>query len=296
MRAFLFPGQGSQYSGMGEDFSVYESSGFYYEKARKVLGFDIVDLMNGDEDTLKLTENAQPAIYLASYIAYKEMERAGIEPDVVAGHSLGEYTALAAAGVYDFETGLYLVRKRGEYISKALEPGKGTMAAIMGLKTDEIERVVSSIDGVYMANYNSPSQIVISGLKDAVHRAMEELKKLGAKRVVELKVSGPFHTPYLEYAREMMEKEISSVRFQRPRFPIVMNSVAEPVTDPEDIKRYIVEQITGPVLWMQSMEKMKEMGVEDYYEVGPKEVLKGLGKRMGLKVRHFSEVIRSARG
>ena len=291
MIAFLFPGQGSQYSGMGRDFSKYESAQEYYERAKEVLGFDIVEIMDGDEDILKITENAQPAIYLTSFIAFKEMEKRGLNPDIVAGHSLGEYTALAAVGVYTFEEGLYLVRKRGEYISQALEPGKGTMAAVMGLSPEKIEEIVSEIEGVYIANYNSPQQIVVSGLKESVYMAMEKLKEAGAKRVVELKVSGPFHTPYLEYARKKMEEEISKIDFKKPRVPIVMNSVGREITDPEDIKKYIVEQITGPVLWMQSMERMKELGVDEFYEVGPKEILKGLGKRMKIKVKHFSEVI-----
>ncbi len=290
MKAFLFPGQGSQYSGMGRDFANFANSEYYFKRAAEVLGFDMLEIMNGDEETLKLTENAQPAIYLTSYIAYKEMEKKGIVPDLVAGHSLGEYTALSVAGVYDFETGLYLVRKRGEYISQALEPGKGTMAAIIGLKPDVVEDIVSSIEGVYVANYNSPVQIVISGLKGSVYKAMEELKERGARKVVELKVSGPFHTPYLEYAREKMEEEISRIEFREPRIPIVMNSVGREVRNLEEIKRYIVEQITGPVLWMQSMNRMREMGVDEFYEVGPKEVLKGLAKRMGIKVVHFSEV------
>lgn len=291
MRAFLFPGQGSQYSGMGEDFARYESAEIYYERARQVLGFDLKEIMDGDEKTLTLTENAQPAIYLASFIAFDEMKKMGIEPDVLAGHSLGEYTALAAAGVYDFETGLYLVRKRGEYISAALEPGKGTMAAIIGLDPKKIEEVVNEIDGVYMANYNAPSQIVISGLKEAVYQAMEECKKLGAKRVVELKVSGPFHTPYLEYAEKKMLEEVRQIKFKKPCCPIVMNITAQPTTDPEELKANLIAQITGPVKWMQTMEKMKEMEVAETFEVGPKEVLKGLGKRNGLKVHHFSEVV-----
>ena len=291
MKAFLFPGQGSQYSGMGEDFAKYESASYYYEKSKEVLGFDLVEIMNGDEAELTLTENAQPAIYLASFIAFDEMKKRGIEPNVMAGHSLGEYTALAAAGVYDFETGLYLVRKRGEYISQALEPGKGTMAAIIGLDPAKIEEVVNSIEGVYMANYNAPSQIVISGLKESVYEAMEKCKELGAKRVVELKVSGPFHTPYLKYAEEKMEEEVRQIKFKKPCCPIVMNITAKPTEDPDELKKNLIAQITGPVRWMQTMEKMKELEVAEAYEVGPKEVLKGLGKRNGVKVRHFSEVV-----
>ncbi|MCD6449478.1 MAG: ACP S-malonyltransferase [Thermotogaceae bacterium] len=291
MIAFLFPGQGSQYPGMGEDFARYESAERFYQIASEVLGFDLYEIMNGDEETLTLTENAQPAIYLTSFIAYEELKKRGIDPDVMAGHSLGEYTALAAAGVYDFETGLYLVRKRGEYISQALQPGKGTMAAIIGLDLSKIEEIVNFIDGVYIANYNAPVQIVTSGLKDAVYGAMEKCKEAGAKRVVELKVSGPFHTPYLRYAEEKMEEEVRQIKFREPCCPIVMNVTAKPTTDPEEIKRNLIAQITGPVKWMQTMETMKEMKVSEMYEVGPKDVLKGLGKRNKVKVKHFSEEV-----
>jgi len=291
MRAFVFPGQGSQYSGMAKDFSVYESAKGVFERARKVLGFDITEIMDGDEETLKLTENAQPAIFVTSYIAFLELEKRNILPDVVAGHSLGEYTALAASGVYDFETGLYLVRKRGEYMSKALEPGKGTMAAVIGLDLDVIEEVVRSIDGVFIANYNSQDQVVISGLKEGVELAMERLKEKGAKRVVELMVSSPFHTPFLEYARKKMEEEVAGLKFNKPRWPIVMNVTARPTQDPEEIKENLIAQITGSVLWKQSVDTLKSMGVKECVEVGPKTVLKNLCKRMEMEAKHFTEVI-----
>ncbi len=291
MKAFLFPGQGSQYSGMGKDFSAYKHASEVFKKAEEVLKFDIAEIMDGDEETLKLTENAQPAIYTASYIAYLEMLDKGIHPDIAAGHSLGEYTAFAAAGVYDFETGLYIVRKRGEFISQALEPGKGTMAAIIGLPFDVVEDVVSSIDGVWPANYNDPTQIVISGLKEAVHEAMEVLKEKGAKKVVELKVSGPFHTPLIEKAAEKMEELLSQIKFHKPKIPVVLNVTARESTDPEEMKRMLIEQIVKPVKWVQSIERMKELGVDEYFEVGPKTVLKGLGRRAGIKVAHFSEVV-----
>ncbi len=291
MKAFLFPGQGSQYSGMGKDFEIYEPSKELYEKAKKVLGYDIVEIMNGDEETLKLTENAQPAIFLASFVACEVMKSNGFTPDVVAGHSLGEYTALAAAGVYDFETGIYLVRKRGEYMSKALEPGKGTMAAIIGLEPKKVEDIVNVIEGVYVANYNSPVQIVISGLKDAVYEAMNECKKAGAKRVVELNVSGPFHTPLLKYAEEKMEEELRQIKFKSPICPVIPNVTAEPTKDPEVLKINLIKQLTSPVRWTQTMEKLKEMGANQLYEVGPKDVLKGLGKRNKVKILHFTEVV-----
>ncbi len=291
MRAFLFPGQGSQYSGMGDDFAAYESSKEFYRRAEEVLGFDIAAVMNGSEDTLKLTENAQPAIFLASYIAYQEMVKRGMAPDIAAGHSLGEYTALAAAGVYDFDTGIYIVRKRGEFISKALEPGKGTMAAIIGIPFHKVEEVLSDIEEVWPANYNDPTQIVISGMREAVHKAMEIFKEEGARKVIELKVSGPFHTPLIEKAAEKMDELLSQIKFHEPRYPIVLNVTAKESKDPEELKKYLIDQIISPVKWLQSIDRMKELNVEEYFEVGPKTVLKGLGRKNGVKVVHFSEVV-----
>ncbi|HIP92349.1 MAG TPA: [acyl-carrier-protein] S-malonyltransferase [Thermotoga sp.] len=290
MRAFLFPGQGSQYSGMGKDFSKFSHADEIFKKAKEVLGFDIKKIMDGDEEILKLTENAQPAIYIASYIAFKELEQKGILPDVVAGHSLGEYTALSIAGVYDFETGLMIVRKRGEFMSKAIEPGKGTMAAVIGISEDVVNKVVEKIPDVFVANYNSNDQIVISGKREAVYKAMEELKEAGAKRVVELKVSSPFHTPFLEKARKNMEELLSKIEFRKPKYKIIMNSTAKETDDPEEIKKNVIEQITGPVLWKQSMYRMSELGVKEFIEVGPKTVLKNLGKKMGFKVLSFHEL------
>ncbi|HDG62538.1 MAG: [acyl-carrier-protein] S-malonyltransferase [Thermotoga sp. 4484_232] len=291
MRAFLFPGQGSQYSGMGRDFSKFSHASEIFEKARKVLGFDIREIMDGDEEVLKLTENAQPAIYIASYIVFRELEDKGFLPDIVAGHSLGEYTALAVAGVYDFETGLMIVRKRGEFMSEALAPGKGTMAAVIGAPENVVNEVVEKIPDVFVANYNSDEQIVISGKKEAVYEAMEKLKEFEVKRVVELKVSSPFHTPFLEKARKKMEELLSKIEFRKPRFKIVMNSTATETDDPQEIKKNIIEQITGPVLWRQSMCRMNELGVKEFVEVGPKTVLKNLGRKMGFKVLSFQEFL-----
>ncbi|HEY8542313.1 MAG TPA: ACP S-malonyltransferase [Pseudothermotoga sp.] len=292
MKAFLFPGQGSQYSGMGKDFSIYPRAYFFFERAKDVLGIDMYQLMNENEEVLKLTENAQPAIYLASYIAFDELMRNGHVPSILAGHSLGEYTALAAADVYDFELGIYLVRKRGEYISQAVLPGEGTMAAIIGLKFKEVEEKISTLEGVWIANHNAEDQVVISGLKSSVKTAME-LLKTKAKRVVELKVSGPFHTPLLESAKEKMARELRDVKFRKPRWPIVMNCTGQETTDPEEIKNYVLEQITSAVLWYDSIYNiMKKTNISSFVEVGPGKVLTNLLRRsVTLSCHHFTELV-----
>lgn len=287
MRAFLFPGQGSQYSGMANDFSIYPDWEKYSEKAQKILKLDLINIMNGNEEILKLTENAQPAIFLASYVAFKYLESNGITPDIIAGHSLGEYTAFAAAGVYDFDTGIYLVRKRGEYISEAIEPGKGSMAAVLKMKPEEVEKMVSKYEGLYVANYNSSTQTVISGLKSSILRFIDECKRKGI-RATELVVSGPFHTPYLESAKEKMYAEVEHIKFKVPRIPIVLNSTGKETKDPMELKHYLLEQISGPVYWYQSIKRMVDLGVTSFVEVGPKNVLSNMLKREGLNIQHFT--------
>ncbi|MGC8903297.1 MAG: ACP S-malonyltransferase [Fervidobacterium sp.] len=289
-KAFIFPGQGSQYSGMGSDFSKYPSWDEYAQRANEILGFDLVEIMDGDEEILKITENAQPAIFLASYVAYVEVTKIGLEPDYVAGHSLGEYTALAVAGVYDFDTGIYLVRKRGEYISQAMRPGEGSMAAVVGMPIEELEEYVKQYSGLYVANYNSSEQNVVSGKAESIKQFVSDMTKKGY-RVIELKVSGPFHTPFLDSARERMAKEVEHVKFRAPKYPIVMNSVAKELTDPEQIRHYLLEQISGPVYWKQSIDRMLELGVDEFIEVGPKNVLSSMLKKARLNTKHFSVLI-----
>jgi len=288
-KAFLFPGQGSQYSGMASEFSAYPSWDEYAQKAIDVLGFDIVEIMDGDEEILKITENAQPAIFLASYVAYMELKNK-ITPDFVAGHSLGEYTALAVAGVYDFETGIYLVRKRGEYISQAIKPGEGSMAAVVGVPMEKVQELVKNYNELYIANYNSADQTVVSGKTESVKAFVKDLTGQGL-RVIELKVSGPFHTPLLDKARENMIKEVEHIKFKAPKFPIVMNSLAKEVTDPEYIKHYVLEQISGPVYWKQSIDRLIELGVSEFIEVGPKNVLTSMLKKSKLNAKHFTTLI-----
>lgn len=289
-RAFLFPGQGSQYSGMAKDFSSYSFWDEYAQRANSVLRFDLTEIMDGDEEVLKITENAQPSIFLASYVAYKEVENKGLVPQYVAGHSLGEYTALAVAGVYDFDTGIYLVRKRGEYISQAIKPGEGSMAAVIGVPLEMVEEIVKEFEGLYVANYNSAEQTVVSGKADSIKSFVKKLTEEGL-RAIELKVSGPFHTPYLDDAREKMAQEIEHIKFRSPKFPIVMNSVAKEVTDPEHIKHYVLEQISGPVYWKQSVDRMIELGVQEFIELGPKNVLTSLLKKSKIDAKHFSSIV-----
>lgn len=291
MRAFVFPGQGSQYSGMASDFSVYPSWFEYAERARNVLGFDITEIMDGDEDTLKLTENAQPAIFLTSYVAFVDLLERGVSCDIMAGHSLGEYTALAAAGVYDFEIGIYLVRKRGEYISAAIEPGKGSMAAVLGVAPEFVEEAARNYEQLYVANYNTKEQTVVSGVVESVRKFVEDMRARGVK-AMELKVSGPFHTPLLESARERMAREVEHIKFKVPSVPIVMNSTGRETTDPEELKKYLLEQISGPVLWYQSIERMRTLGVSVFIEVGPKNVLSAMLKKSGANAAHFTELLK----
>jgi len=290
MRAVVFPGQGSQYSGMASEFSNYASWEHYAKLANETLGFDIVEIMDGNEEILTLTENAQPAIYLASYVAFAELVANGIEPDYVAGHSLGEYVALAAAGVYDFETGVYLVRKRGEYISQAIEPGMGSMAAVIGLPAEVVEELVRNYKDLYVANYNSAEQLVVSGRTESIKAFIADGKEKGY-RIMELKVSGPFHTPLLDSAREKMANELEHIRFRSPRTPIVMNSIGREITDPEQIKHYLLEQTSGPVYWKQSIERMVLLGVTEFIEAGPKNVQTSLLKKAKLDAKHFSTVV-----
>ncbi len=290
MRAIVFPGQGSQYSGMANEFSHYASWEYYAKLANSTLGFDITEIMDRNEEILTLTENAQPAIYLASYVAFAELLADGIEPDYVAGHSLGEYTALAAAGVYDFETGVYLVRKRGEYISEAIEPGMGSMAAVIGLPAELVEELVKNYKDLYVANYNSSEQLVVSGRTESIKSFIADGRQKGY-RIMELKVSGPFHTPLLDSAREKMANELASVKFRTPRVPVIMNSIAKEVTDPEHIKHYLLEQTSGPVYWKQSIKRMISLGVDEFIEAGPKNVQTSLLKKSKLNAKHFSEFV-----
>ena len=285
MKAYVFPGQGAQYVGMGKD--LYEQTEIgkeLFEKANDILGFSITDVMfNGTDEDLKQTNVTQPAIFLHSVILAKTIP--DFNPDMVAGHSLGEFSALVANGALAFEDALKLVAKRAAAMQKACEIEPSTMAAIMGLKDETVEEVCDQIDDVVVpANYNSPGQVVISGSTGGIDTATEILKEKGAKRAVKLKVGGAFHSPLMEPAKQELEKAINETAFSKPTCPVYQNATATPSDDPETIKENLIKQLTSPVKWTQSVENMIQDGAKSFTEVGPGKVLQGLIKKVNRKM------------
>ena len=282
MKAYVFPGQGAQFSGMGKE--LYESSPeakALMDKANDILGFRITDIMfAGTDEELKATKVTQPAIFIHSValaLCTPGLER----PDMVGGHSLGEFSALVAAGAVSFEDGLKLVAVRANEMQKCCEKVPGTMAAIIGLPTEKVEEICGSIEGVVIpANYNCDGQIVISGEKDAVLAACEACKQAGAKRALPLAVSGAFHSPLMEPARAELAKAIEATEVRAPRCPIYQNVTALPETDPVRIKENLLKQLTSPVRWTQSVKNMLADGATEFTELGPGTVLQGLVKRI----------------
>lgn len=273
----MFPGQGSQFPGMAKD--LYETNPIareMFERANEILGFNITGIMfNGTIEDLKQTKVTQPAIFLHSVILAKCCPN--FKPDMVAGHSLGEFSALTAAGALDFEDGLRLVSIRAHAMQKACEANPGTMAAIIALPTDKVEAVCAKTDGVVVpANYNCEGQIVISGTVDAVTQASEKMKEEGAKRALLLPVGGAFHSPLMQQAAEELAEVIESVDFKKPVCPIYQNVDALPTTDPEIIKKNLLAQLTAPVKWTQTVMNMVANGAAEFTEVGPGKVLQGL--------------------
>lgn len=282
MKAYVFPGQGSQYPGMGKDlYEKYPLAKELFEKANEILGFRITDLMfNGTEEDLRQTKVTQPAIFLHSTIIIQVMGEA-FSPGMVAGHSLGEFSALVANRTISFEDGLVLVSKRAAAMQKACEMNPSTMAAILGLDDSVVEEVCASFNGaVVPANYNSPGQIVISGTFEAVDRAIELLKEKGAKRALKLQVGGAFHSPLMEPARKELEEAINSTHFSKPVCPVYQNVNAKPSTDPGEIKANLVMQLTSPVRWTQTIINMISDGATSFTEAGPGTVLQGLIKKI----------------
>ena len=282
MKAYVFPGQGAQFSGMGKD--LYESSPeakALMDKANDILGFRITDIMfAGTDEELKATKVTQPAIFIHS-VALALCTPGLDRPDMVGGHSLGEFSALVAAGAVSFEDGLKLVAVRANEMQKCCEKVPGTMAAIIGLPTEKVDEICASIDGVVIpANYNCDGQIVISGEKEAVLAACEACKQAGAKRALPLAVSGAFHSPLMEPARAELAKAIEATEVRAPRCPIYQNVTALPETDPVRIKENLLKQLTSPVRWTQSVKNMLADGATEFTELGPGTVLQGLVKRI----------------
>jgi len=283
--AWIFPGQGSQYLGMGEN--IYEKSDLakkYFRISKEILGFDIQSIIsNGPTDLLNTTKYTQPAIYIISVILGKILIERGLEPFAVAGHSLGEYSALTISNSVSFRKGLELVKIRAESMEKAGNLHKGAMAAIVGLKEKEIQLICSSYIGeglVVIANYNSPKQFVVSGTSDAIIETIEKAKKKGARLALELKVSGAFHSPLMNPAREDLNKILDSINFKNPRYPVFNNIDGKPVLSGSKIKKTLIQQLEEPVLWTKSIVEMKNFGVKSFLEVGPGKVLQGLNKRI----------------
>lgn len=277
MKVFMFPGQGSQYPGMAKE--LYESNPTareMFDRANEILGFDITEIMfDGTAEDLKQTKVTQPAVFLHSVILAKCSP--DFKPDMVAGHSLGEFSALTAAGALDFEDGLRLVSIRAHAMQKACEANPGTMAAILALPAETIEAVCAEVDGIVVpANYNCDGQIVISGAVDAVAEASEKLKAAGAKRALILPVGGAFHSPLMQPAAEELAAGIESVEFKTPVCPVYQNVTALPTTDPAEIKKNLLAQLTAPVRWTQSVMNMVADGAASFTESGPGKVLQGL--------------------
>ena len=286
MKAYIFPGQGSQFPGMGEDlFDRFEMAKEMFHVSDEILGFDLSTiLLKGSKEDLQQTRVTQPAIFLHSIITAKVMG-ADFQPDAVAGHSLGEFSALTAAGVIDFESGLKLVSKRAEAMQKACNLSKGTMAAILGMEDKKVDEICQQISGVVVAaNYNCPGQLVISGSVDAIESACEDLKAAGAKRALILPVGGAFHSPLMEPARAELENAIDSTSFYDPLCPIYQNSPAIAVEDPVEIQKNLIAQLTAPVRWSQSINSMIESGITNFIEVGPGKVLQGLVRKISSEV------------
>jgi len=282
MKTYVFPGQGAQFSGMGLD--LYESSDVgktLFEEANSILGFNITKTMfEGSAEDLKQTEITQPAIFLHSVILSKVLGE-NFKPDMVAGHSLGEFSALVANGSLNFEDGLKLVHQRALAMQKACEAQASTMAAVLGLEDAIVEEVCENTKGIVVpANYNCPGQLVISGEIEAVKTACETLKEKGAKRALLLPVGGAFHSPLMAPAKEALAKAIENTKFSKPTCPVYQNVNAKPVTDPDEIKKNLVEQLTAAVRWTQIMQNMLSDGMTTYTEVGPGKVLQGLMKKI----------------
>ncbi len=279
----MFPGQGSQYVGMARDLGEGDPPRVHrlYKTANDILGFDIAGLsLSGPEEVLLQTKYTQPAIFIHSCAVYDLAAEEGFIPDYCAGHSVGEYAALYAAGVLTFKDGLRAVGKRAEFMQSACDNKPGTMAAVLGLDYKTVREVCNAVEGIVVpANHNSPEQTAISGERSAVEQAASLLKEKGARRVLPLPVGGAFHSPLMEPAAEQLAKVLNSVAFKPARVPVIPNVTARPSSDPAELKDLLVRQITAPVLWYPSLQWLTQNGVDHFVELGPKKVLRGLAKK-----------------
>ncbi|MGN0029982.1 MAG: ACP S-malonyltransferase [Marinilabiliaceae bacterium] len=286
MKAYVFPGQGSQFSGMGKD--LYENDAQarqMFDEANQILGFNITDIMfAGSDEELRQTKVTQPAIFLHSVILAKVLG-AKFTPDMVAGHSLGEFSALVSAGAMSFADGVRLVSHRAQAMQRACELAPSTMAAIVGLDDATVEQVCAEVEGVVPANYNCPGQLVISGSVDGIDKACAILTEKGAKRAIKLAVSGAFHSPFMEPARAELAKAIEETNFNAPVCPVYQNVTAKAETDPATIKKNLVAQLTSSVRWTQTMQNMIAAGASEFVEVGPGKVLQGLIRKTSRDVK-----------
>ena len=301
--AHLFPGQGSQFVGMGRDLTErFEAANEVFEAADAILGFSLSEIMFGDgsdgdanSEKLKQTENTQPALFVHSLAAYEVLDRHGITPDATAGHSLGEFSALSVAKAISFQQGLQLVRLRGELMARAGRERAGTMAAVLGLEDDVVSDICRNIsangDGVVEpANFNSPGQGVISGDESAVTAAMAELRASGARRVVLLPVSGAFHSPLMDSARQELGAAVEALEIEPPRCPVYLNVTARPTTDPDEIRKIMLTHLTSPVRWTDTLKQMHADETDRFLEVGAGNVLAGLVRRTLGKTVHAEAV------
>ncbi|MNZ42953.1 Malonyl CoA-acyl carrier protein transacylase [compost metagenome] len=289
--AFVFPGQGAQAVGMGKDvYDALPNSRAVFEKGDEVLGFPLSKLIfEGPDSELKQTVNTQPALLTASVAYLEALREQGLKPDYVAGHSLGEYSALVAAGVLSYEDAVTLVRLRGRFMEEAVPGGQGAMAAVLGAEREALAALCQTIseenDVVELANVNCPGQIVVSGSQEGVNGVVQRVKEAGGKRAIPLEVSGPFHSSMMRAAADRLAEELKKVTFNTPNVPVIVNVTASPVTDPEEIRELLVRQVYSPVLWQDSIEWLIADGVDTFVEIGSGSVLAGLIRKIDKTVK-----------